>query len=97
MYKVVFLPNAEKQFPRFPKQDQVRLTEAIRGLAINPRPVGSVHLSDALYRIRVGNYRVLYAVFDQQLIVVVVKATRRSERTYADIRSLLARAKRFLE
>ncbi|MCW5875848.1 MAG: type II toxin-antitoxin system RelE/ParE family toxin [Anaerolineales bacterium] len=97
MYKIIFLQKAEKLLSRYPKKDQIRLIEAIRGLATEPRPAGSVHLREVLYRIRVGDYRVLYAVFDQQLIVVVVKTTRRNERTYAEIQSLIERAKKFLD
>ncbi|MCW5886851.1 MAG: type II toxin-antitoxin system RelE/ParE family toxin [Anaerolineales bacterium] len=96
MYKVVLHSQVTKTLAKFPKKDQARLAAAIRELGVDPRPAGCVHLRETLYRIRVGEYRVLYAVADQQLIVVVVKATRRSERTYAEIESLIARARKLL-
>jgi mRNA interferase RelE/StbE len=50
-------------------------------LASNPRPVGSVKLatSDSTYRIRVGNYRVIYEVLDRLLVVDVIKIGHRRD------------------
>lgn len=97
MYNVVLHREVTKALAKFPKKDQARLAAAIRELGADPRPAGCVHLRETLYRIRVGEYRVLYAVSDKQLIIVVVKATRRSERTYAEIESLMARARKLLD
>ena len=51
------------------------MREAITGLAQNPRPPGSLkmHGGDDLYRIRVGDYRIIYEIRDAILLVVVVK------------------------
>jgi mRNA interferase RelE/StbE len=73
------------------------LAVAIRGLADDPRPNGGKHLRDKLYRIRVGNYRVVYAVFDKALVVIVVKAARRSEKTYEDLGVLIKKAQDLLD
>jgi len=97
LYKVVLHREVTKALAKFPKKDQTRLATAIRELETEPRPTGCVHLHEKLYRIRVGEYRVLYAVSDKQLIVVVVKATRRNERTYAEIESLVERARKLLD
>jgi mRNA interferase RelE/StbE len=50
-------------------------------LASNPRPVGSVKLatSDSTYRIRVGNYRVIYEVLDQLLLIDVIRVGHRRD------------------
>ena len=97
MYKVILHPKVKKLLPRYPKKDQVRLTAGIRALATDPRPAGCLHLREMLYRIRVGEYRILYAVLDQELLVFVVRASRRNERTYVELQSLIDQAKKFLE
>ena len=51
---------------------------------------------DILYRIRVGNYRIVYAIFDAELVVLVCKIALRSEATYKDIRTLHRLAKEAL-
>jgi mRNA-degrading endonuclease RelE of RelBE toxin-antitoxin system len=53
-------------------------------------------LDDRLYRIRQGQYRVIYAVFDEDLVVVVCKAARRVEDTYRNLQNLLDRAESVL-
>jgi mRNA interferase RelE/StbE len=68
----------------------------MRSLGDAPRPSGSTHLLENLYRIRVGNYRILYAVFDTELVVLICKVARRTEVTYKDIRALLKRARAML-
>ena len=70
-----FLENLQDQ------QLRRRITSALHGLSENPRPVGSIKLSDpeALYRIRVGDYRVLYQIQDAILLVLVVRIAHRRE------------------
>jgi|SRR3990170_4353203 len=97
LYKVILHPKLKKVLPRYPKKDQVRLTTGIRALGTDPRPAGCVHLREMLYRIRIGEYRVLYAVLDQELLVFVVRANRRNERTYAELQSLIDQTNKFLE
>ena len=59
----------------------LRLREAIDGLAENPRPPGSVKLQGEgeLFRVRVGDYRVVYQVQDAVLVVLVVKIGNRRD------------------
>lgn len=58
-----------------------RIADAIDGLAATPRPPGSVRLAGAgaVWRIRVGGYRILYEVRDQRLVVLVIRIAKRSE------------------
>jgi len=58
-----------------------RLTQSLRNLGENPRPVGCVKLAgpDALYRIRVGDYRIIYQIRDSELLVLVVVIGHRRE------------------
>jgi mRNA interferase RelE/StbE len=58
-----------------------RLREALDALEENPRPVNSVKLQgeEELYRVRVGDYRIVYQIQDKQLIVLVVQIGHRRE------------------
>lgn len=60
---------------------QSRLREAIDGLAENPRPSGCVKLQggDELFRVRVGDYRIVYQIQDTVLVVLVVQIGHRRE------------------
>lgn len=95
-YQLKLLSGIEKQLRRFPTSDRERVVETMRSLADEPRPAGAIHLLENLYRVRVGNYRILYAVFDAEVVVLVCKVARRSEVTYKDIRALLKRARGIL-
>ncbi len=97
MYKIQFVRDVKKQLKRFPSKDQERIGSQIRQLADEPRPVGSIHLRDVVFRIRVGDYRVIYAVYDRILVVIVVEVARRSEATYEELQKYIQRARRFLE
>ena len=68
------------------------MVQAMRSLREDPRPSGYLKLDDLLYRLRIGQYRIIYAIFEDELIVFVCKATRRTEATYRDLQQLLDRA-----
>ena len=80
-YEVVLSPKAEKQLDELPRPMQRRITEAIEGLESNPRPHGVKKLegADDLWRIRVGDYRIVYTIKDDRLVVLVVKIGHRRE------------------
>ncbi len=80
-YTIEFSPRAARQFKDLPKQVQVRLKTKIDALSENPRPRGVEKLKgeDDLYRIRVGDFRVIYQVKDNALIVLIVKIGDRKE------------------
>jgi mRNA interferase RelE/StbE len=88
--------NAEKQLQRIQKKQRERLVTTMRSLREDPRPVGCVKLDNVLYRIRQGQYRVIYAVFDDDVVVVVCKVARRAEDTYRGLETLLNRAESVL-
>lgn len=81
MYQIEFSRQADRQFRSLPSQIQQRLKPRIDALATVPRPHGSEKLSgiEQLYRIRVGDYRIVYAVEDDRLLVLVVKVGHRRE------------------
>ncbi len=80
-YQVLFAPAAEREFRALPQAVQVRLASRINALAAEPRPTGSAKLAGPpdLYRIRIGDYRVIYAIDDGRLLVLVVRAAHRRE------------------
>jgi mRNA interferase RelE/StbE len=69
-------------------KDLDRIATAIRSLKENPRPPGCKKIRNVIYRIRVGYWRVIYAVYDKDKLVVVGKVERRSEDTYGGVDEL---------
>jgi mRNA interferase RelE/StbE len=80
-YSIDFEPAALRQFKRLNRDVQARLTPKIRTLAENPRPRDAKKLQgyENTYRIRVGDYRVIYEVHDNILLVLVVKVGPRRD------------------
>jgi len=80
-YRVQVLPNAQRQIKALPREVQGRIARAVRVLRENPRPssVKKLKGSDDLYRYRVGSYRIVYAVSDEVLLILVVSVGHRRE------------------
>ena len=81
LYTVKIEKGVLKALNRLPRQINDRLIVAMRELAHTPRPRGCVKLegSDSDYRVRVGDYRILYTVYDERLIVLVVDVGPRKD------------------
>jgi mRNA interferase RelE/StbE len=79
-YKVFIESSAQKDLSKIPQQYQNRIIKAIRALSQNPHPAGSKKLSgrDA-WRIRVGNYRIIYEIHDDRLIILIVVIGHRKD------------------
>lgn len=73
-YQVLIERKIERQIERIPSRDYQKIKEAIFSLAENPRPSGR----DG-YRIRVGDYRIIYQIKDRQLLVIVLSAGNRKD------------------
>ena len=80
-YEIIIKPSAEKAFGKLPNALQVKILEALEQLSLNPRPSGVKKLKSAfnIYRIRVGEYRVIYSINDTVLIVTVAKIAHRKD------------------
>ncbi len=79
-FDLVFKESVSKDLKEVPKQDVHRILERIDALRYEPRPQGSVKLSGKeYYRVRQGNYRIIYEIQDSQLVVIVIKAGHRRE------------------
>ncbi len=81
LYSVVIKRSAEKELRAIPLSDLKRVIDRIRGLAQQPRPSGCEKLSgeSERYRIRQGDYRIVYGIDDAALRVDVVKVGHRRE------------------
>ena len=79
-YTVYLSKNAEKELDKLPEHITIPIVIAINNLSKNPRPVGYIKLKGRNgYRIRVGNYRVLYEIIDQKLVVEIVSVGHRQD------------------
>ncbi|MEI6330467.1 MAG: type II toxin-antitoxin system RelE family toxin [Pseudanabaena sp.] len=80
-YEVQILPKALRQIKALSVDVRQDISIAIQSLASEPRPIGVKKLSGEkdIYRVRVGNYRVLYRIVDKVLVVVVVSVGHRRE------------------
>jgi mRNA interferase RelE/StbE len=79
-YEIRFKPAAAKELAKLPKEAQRRIARAIDALAVNARPPGAEKLSgEDAWRVRVGDYRIVYAIEDRALIVLVVHIGNRRE------------------
>ena len=88
MYRLEVSPAADRDLERLKqrirRQDFERLRTAIRGLANEPRPYGvrKIKGAERAYRIRVGDYRVVYEIYDNENLVLILQIARRTETTY---------------
>ncbi len=81
MYRIEVARSALKSLARIPQPYQRRIRDRIRTLATNPRPPGVKKLRGDrdYYRIRIGDYRVLYTVNDKERIVRIAVIAHRRE------------------
>lgn len=79
-YKIFIKPSAKKELESLPQDDLTRIVDKIKNLSSDPRPPGAEKLSgEDKYRIRHGNYRIVYLIEDDKLIVIVVKVGHRRD------------------
>ena len=80
-YRILIKSSAAKEIENIPaRRDRRRVVERIRRLGDDPRPRGCEKLSgQARYRVRQGNYRIIYSIDDNRLIVHVVKVGDRKD------------------
>jgi len=79
-YAIAILRRAQKELQRLPRADYERVRDAIRALADEPRPPGCLALTSRDgWRIRVGNYRVIYEINDMQHLVTILHVGHRRD------------------
>ena len=82
MYRVELTPKAQRELDKVQQEEFEHIVIALHGLQNDPRPFGVKKLRGPIHRIRVGEWRIIYAVFDKDSLVIVGKIARRSENTY---------------
>jgi mRNA interferase RelE/StbE len=80
-YKIFFLPVARKEIIALPHEIQRRIDRKIIALADDPRPqdVKALHGEKGLYRVRVGDYRIVCSVEDKIITVIIVRVRHRKD------------------
>ena len=79
-YKITVKKSAAKELGDIPKKDLQKIVKRIQSLAQNPRPVGSQKLSaQSRFRVRQGDYRIVYSIDDKDSIIDIVKIGHRRE------------------
>lgn len=80
-YTVTYVSSAAKALRKLDRPTAQRLIRAIEGLAEDPRPPGCIQLAggDGELRIRVGDYRIIYDVVDEELFILVLKVGHRRQ------------------
>ncbi|MDX6384170.1 MAG: mRNA interferase RelE/StbE [Blastocatellia bacterium] len=79
-YELLIKRSASKELEALPRNDRIKTARRIQELSLEPRPHGCEKLSAAeKYRIRQGNYRVVYSIDDEKRIVLIVKIGHRKD------------------
>lgn len=80
-YQLVIPKPAQKQLDNITKIERDRLIVTLRSLADDPRPNGVKKLKgyDNTYRVRVGDYRIIYEIKDRELIVLLLSVSHRKD------------------
>ena len=84
MYSLIYSNKFEKQIKKFPKKEQIKIVEKLETILEEPRKF-SIKLETtkpAIYRLRVGEYRVFFAIDDPTKIIKIIKVERRTTQTY---------------
>jgi mRNA interferase RelE/StbE len=81
MYEIYFRKSAVKELKKIPVKDQTLITAAIKALASNPHPQGHKKLigDNSTFRIRIGNYRVIYDLYETRLYIEVIRVRHRKD------------------
>lgn len=87
IYNIQFTARAEKELRKLPRQIVSKILDKIGHLSTEPRPSGHKKLTnfhipnapDELYRIRIGDYRVIYSIEDDILTITIVKIAHRKD------------------
>jgi len=80
-YQIEIKPSASKELEKLPRQIIPRIVAAIRELARIPYPQGVKKLTgfEHTYRIRVGDYRILYNIYEDRLVIEIIRVRHRKD------------------
>jgi mRNA interferase RelE/StbE len=80
-YRIILKPSAERELSRLPLALTERIERTIDALAADPRPAGVKKMQGAanLWRVRVGDYRIVYEIHDREIVIMVLKIAHRKD------------------
>ena len=78
-YNIVFKESAKKEIRALDKKEIKKIFIRIKDLSNDPRPIKCKKLDEGQYRIRQGNYRIIYEIFDKIKKILIVKVRHRKE------------------
>lgn len=79
-YKITFKFSVSRDLLEIPNQDVAKILTKIEKLSENPKIQGSIKLTGKeLYRVRQGNYRILYEIVDAQLEIIIIRIAHRAK------------------
>lgn len=79
-YRIEYDIDLVKALAKIPKRDAKFIKEKIESLVDNPRLIGAIKLSGKeLYRIRYGYYRIIYKIYDDKLVVLILDVDKRKD------------------
>ncbi|MFZ0943442.1 MAG: type II toxin-antitoxin system RelE/ParE family toxin [Syntrophobacteraceae bacterium] len=87
-YRIEFAKPTIKQLAKLPKNIRQRVSDRIGTLAANPRPAGCKKLvgTESLYRLHEGDYRIVYQIEDDVLLVLIIRIGHRGD-VYRNLRT----------
>ena len=80
-YRIIFKPSAERELSRMPVALTARIERVIDALTADPRPAGAKKMQGAanLWRVRVGDYRIVYEIHEREIVIVVLRIAHRKD------------------
>jgi mRNA interferase RelE/StbE len=88
MYEVILTRRAHREYDKLSPAAMARIDPSFDRLKVQPRPRGAKKIRGNIYRVRIGDWRIIYAVLDKDRLVLVGKIARRSEGTYDGVKEL---------
>ena len=86
MYEVILTKRAHREYNKLSPADQDRIDITLDRLETNPRPPGIKKIRGNIFRVRNGDWRIIYAIIDKDNLVLVGRIARRSEDTYNGVK-----------
>jgi mRNA interferase RelE/StbE len=80
-FSIEFRPSVLKSLKRYPKHDLKRIKHKIDELSLNLPAINTTKMkgNNSFHRVRSGNYRIIYEIRDEQLVILVVKIGHRKD------------------
>ena len=88
MYKVRLTSRSKRELDKIIGEDIEKIAASLLALGDNPRPPRVKKIRGKIHRIKVGNWRVIFAIFDKERLVIIGRIVRRSEDTYNGVKDL---------